>query len=183
MRLTLAFTLAFVVAGPAHAEIEADFADANRIFAQVSPLAVTDDIADEWLPLSTLANLNGAEPDPGLISSFIERICGNDPVRGATFTPLDDSSFEMTSATARGDLTYRFDWIGGAQFYRSFDPAALFSALGLDTMDAERGQEMRARSLDGTSSLVTVYRLTPDLLAMATAQRVEIYGRCPEGDL
>lgn len=179
MRLTLAFTLALVVASPAHAEIDADFADANRIFAQASPLAVTDDISGEWLPLSTLSNLNGAEPDPGLISGLIERFCGNEPVRGATFTQLGDSSFEMTSTTARGDMAYRFDWIGGAQFYRSFDPAALFSALGLDTMDGERGQEMRARSLDETSSLVDFYRITPDLLAMRTPQRVEIYGRCP----
>lgn len=180
MRFTLAFTVAILIAGPAQAQIDADFAEANRIFGQVSPLNVVDDIEGEWLPLTTLSNLNGAQPDPGLIGSYIERFCGNDTVRGAVFAKVGDASFEMVAANSGGELIYRFDWIGGAQFHRSFDPAAVFAAFKFDTIEGERGLEMRARTLDGMSSRMNLYRITPDLLAMAEQQRVEIYGRCPE---
>jgi hypothetical protein len=100
MRFTLVLTLAIVIAGPAHAQIDVDFAEANRIFGQVSPLNVVDDIEGEWLPLTTLSNLNGAQPDPGLIGSYIERFCGNDTVRGATLTKLDEASLEMVAANS-----------------------------------------------------------------------------------
>lgn len=180
MRLTLAVTLALLIAGPAHAEIDDDFAMANRIFGQVSAASVVDDIAGEWLPLSTLSNLNGADPDPGLIASFLDRICSGDPVRGAVITELDQASFEMAAANSGGELVYRFDWIRGAQFHRSVDPATLFRVFKLDTMEGERGIEMRARTLESTTSLVDFYRISPDLLAMATPQRVEIFGRCPD---
>ncbi len=180
MRFTLAFTLAALIAGPAHAQIDTDFAEASRIFGQVGPFNVVDDIEGEWLPLTKLSNLNGAEPDPGLISSLIERFCNNDTARGAVFTRVDDASFEMVAANSGGELMYRFDWIGGAQFHRSFDPAAVFAAFKLDAIEGERGSELRARTLDGLSNLVNLYRITPDLLAMAERQRVEIYGRCPQ---
>ena len=180
MRLAPAATLTALIIAPAYAQIDEDFAMANRIFGQVSSASVTDDIDGEWLPLSTLANLNGAEPDPGLAGSYLERICGNEPVRGAVMTGIDDASFEMAPANSGGELVYRFDWIGGVQFHRSFDPAALFGALKLDNMDGERALDMRARTLESNTSLVDFYRISPDLLAMATPQRVEIFGRCPQ---
>lgn len=179
MRFALAFGLVVMIAGPAHAQIDDDFAQANRTFGQVSAASVVDNLEGEWLPLSTISNLNGADPDPGLITSYLERICGNDPARGAVFTSLDDASFEMTTATSGGELVHRFDWIRGAQFHRSVDPEALFQAFKLDTMEGDKGIEMRARMLASTTSLVDLYRITPDLLAMATTQRVEVYGRCP----
>lgn len=180
MRFLIVASLAMALAGPAHAQIEDDFAVANRIFGQLSPASVTSDIDGEWLPLSTLSNLEGADPDPGLIDSYLGRICGNDPVRGSLITSLGDSSFEMVAANSGGELTYRFDWLGGAQFHRSFDPEALFSALALNRSEGERGTEMRGDALAAATSLVDFYRVSPDLLAMATPQRVEIFGRCPQ---
>lgn len=180
MRFLIAATLATTLAGPAHAQIDDDFAVANRIFGQHSPASVTKDIDGEWLPLTTLSNLKGAEPDPGLIDSYLERICGMDPVRGAVFTRIDDASFEMAEANMRGELIYRFDWLGGAQFHRSFDPAVLFNMLSLDKTEGQRGAEMRSDALGAGTSLVDFYRVSDDLLAMATPQRVEIFGRCPE---
>jgi len=180
MRFPLAFALALAVAGPAHAQLDDDFAAANRTFGQVSATGVVDDLDGEWLPLSTLSNLNGEDPDPGLITSLLERICGNDPVRGAVFTVLDQASFEMVSANSGGELVYRFDWIGGARFHRSVDPQALFRVRGFDTIEGERGIEMRASVLESTASQVDLYRISPDLLAMATQPRVEIFGRCPD---
>lgn len=179
MRFTLAFVLTLAIAGPTYAQIDDDFAMANRIFNQVSAASVVDGLAGEWLPLTTLSNLNGAEPDPGLIASYLERFCGNDPARGAVITGIDQASFEMEAANSGGEMVYRFDWIGGAQFHRSFDPETLFNVLKYDTMEGERGIEMRARTLESTTSLVDLYRISPDLLAMATPQRVEIFGRCP----
>ena len=180
MRFTLAFTLTLVISSPTYAQIDDDFAMANRIFGQVSAASVIDEIEGEWLPLSTLSNLNGADPDPGLIASYLERICGNDPVRGAVIKGRDESGFDMSAPNSGGKLVYRFDWIRGAQFHRSFDPETLFSVLKYDTIKGERGIEMRASILESHTSLVDVYRVSPDLLAMATPQRVEIFGRCPE---
>jgi hypothetical protein len=179
MRFALAFALALIIAGPAHAQVDDDFTMANRIFGQMSATSVVDGLEGEWLPLSTLANLKGADPDPGLIASLLERICGNNPVRGAVFKAIDQASFEMAAASRGGDLVYRFDWLGGAQFHRSVDPETLFRVLKFDTMDGEKGIEMRARVLASNPSLVDLYRVSPDLLAMVTPQRAEIYGRCP----
>jgi hypothetical protein len=177
MRILIACTLTMALTFPVHAQIEDDFAFANRIFGQISAESVTSDINGEWLPLSTLSNLNGADPDPGLVESYLERICGNDPARGALLASISDTSFEMAAANSRGDLIYRFDWLGGAQFHRSFDPDTLFNALALD--ESERGAAMRAGALEATTSLVDFYRVSPDLLVMATPKRVEIFGRCP----
>lgn len=179
MRSILVFSLAFLAATPAFAQIEDDFAQANRIFGQISATSVVADLDGEWLPLTTLANLNGADPDPGLITSYLERICGSEPIRGSVFTSINAAAFEMAVPNSRRELVYRFDWIGGAQFHRSFDPDVLFQAFGLDTMEGERGQEMRAQALGTTPGLVDVYRISPDLLAIEALQRVEIYGRCP----
>ncbi|WEK03443.1 MAG: hypothetical protein P0Y65_14730 [Candidatus Devosia phytovorans] len=179
MRFALAFALTLACSGPALAQIDDDFAMANRIFGQISAASVVADIDGEWLPLSTIANLEGADPDPGLITSYLERICGNDPARGFVFTGIDEASFEMAVPNAGHELVYRLDWMGGAQFHRSFDPAAMFSAFGFDSMEGERGMEMRASALRSNTNLVDFYRVSPDLLAMATPQRVEIYGRCP----
>lgn len=180
MRFTLALALAIAVTGPTYSQIDADFAQANRIFGQVSPTTIVEGIDGEWLPLSTISNLKGAEPDPGLISSYLERLCGGDPVRGVVFRAVDKASFEMTHNNAGGPVSYRFDWIGGAQFHRSFDPAALFSAFKYDTMEDDKGLEMRSRTLESMTSAVDFYRISPDLIAMATPKRVEIYGRCSE---
>lgn len=179
MRFVLALTLAVFIAGPSYAQIDDDFAMANRILGQPSAASVIDDIEGEWLPLTVLSNLNGADPDPGLITSLLERICGNDPVRGAIFTAIDAGSFEMAEANTAGELVSRFDWIRGAQFYRSFDPETLFSIRRFDTMDGERAIEMRASTLESRPSLVNFYRVSPDLLAMVSGQQVEIFGRCP----
>lgn len=180
MRFIFASLLTLALAGPAHAQIDADFAMANRIFGQVSPAGVLENIEGEWLPLSTLSDLQGADPDPGLIESYLDRFCGNAPARGAVITAIDAASFAMAGPNSDGALVYRFDWLGGAQFYRSFDAEALFETFRLDTMEGERGIEMRARMLEGMTSHVDVYRISPDLLALATPKRVEIYGRCPD---
>ena len=82
-------------------------------------------------------------------------------MRGAIISEIDQGSFEMTAPNSGGNLVYRFDWIAGSLFHRSFDPAALFSMLKIDTIEDERGSEMRARTLQGAAS------------------RVEFYGRCP----
>lgn len=179
MRVTLAVILSLAIAGPSYAEIDDDFALANRMFGQMSAAGVIDDIEGEWLPLSTLANLKGADPDPGLAASYLERICGNDPVRGALISRIDDASFEMIAANSGGEMVYRFDWISGAQFHRSFDPETLFKVLRFDTIEGERGIEARARALETMNSVVDFYRVTPDLMAMVTQPRVEIFGRCP----
>lgn len=181
MRFAFAFTFAVTaaIACPAHAQVEDDFALANRIFGQTSPATIISDLDGEWLPLSTLANLDGADPDPGLISSLLERICGNDPIRGARITGIDQASFEMTAPNSAGDMVYRYDWIGGSQFHRSYDPASLFRMFKFDTIEGERGFEMRARTLQGATSQVHLYRVSADLIAIAEPQRVEIYGRCP----
>ncbi|MET0170315.1 MAG: hypothetical protein ABW191_08075 [Aliihoeflea sp.] len=180
MRVRLAFALSVFIAGPTYAQTDDDFAMANRIFGQMSAANVIDDIDGEWLPLSTLSNLNGADPAPGLADSYLERICGNDPVRGAVITVKNEASFEMAAPNSGGELVYRFHWIGGAQFHRSFDPESLFKTLRYDTIEGEKGVEIRARVLEQATSLVNFYRVTPDLLAMATPQRVEIFGRCPQ---
>lgn len=179
MRFALAFALTTAIAGPAHAQTDDDFALANRIFGQPTAAGVVTDIEGEWLPLSTLANLKGADPDPGLITSLLDRICGNDPVRGAIITEIDEGSFEMAAPNSGGDMVYRFDWIAGSQFHRSFDPAALFSMMKLDAIEGERGSEIRARTLQGAASQVNLYRVSADLIALAEPYRVEIYGRCP----
>lgn len=166
MRFLITCTLAMALAGPAHAQIANDFAMANRIFGQTSPASVTTDIDGEWLPLSTLSNLNGVDPDPGLVESHLDRFCGADPARGALFTRLNDANFEMAAANTRGKLIYRFDWLGGAQFHRSFDPDALFNALSLDGEKGGRGAEMRADALGTTTSLVDFYRVSPDLFGL-----------------
>ncbi|KAA0971843.1 hypothetical protein FPY71_01550 [Aureimonas fodinaquatilis] len=179
MRFTFSLALALAIVGPASAQIDEDFAKANRIFGQISAASVVDDIEGEWLPLSTLSNLNGADPDPGLVASYLERICGNDTVRGAVIEGIDQASFTMAAPNTGGELVYRFDWLGGAQFHRSFDPETLFRVRKFDTIEGEKGVEMRARALEASTSLVDLYRVSPDLLAMATPQRVEIFGRCP----
>lgn len=180
MRAPIAFVLALLLAAPAHAQVDSDFGMANRIFGQVSPASVVEDIAGEWLPLSTLSNLNGAEAAPGLAASFLERFCGNEPARGAVISPIDEASFEMVGANSGGELVYRFDWIRGAQFHRSFDAETLFRVLRLDTMEGERGAEIRGQTLEATSSLVDLYRVSPDVITMATPQRVEIFARCAQ---
>ncbi|KKB07239.1 hypothetical protein VE26_10520 [Devosia chinhatensis] len=172
--------LALMAASPAAAQIEDDFAEANRIFGQVSADSVVEDIEGEWLPLSVLSNAQGTDPDPGLINSLIERICGNDPVRGALMTALDGTSFEMVAANSGGELVYRFDWIAGSQFHRNVDPEALFRVFKFDTMEGENGVAMRARALEQNSSRVDLFRVSPDLLAMVTPGRAELFGRCPE---
>ncbi|MFN3500655.1 MAG: hypothetical protein ACK4ZJ_00195 [Allorhizobium sp.] len=177
MHFTLALTLALSAAVPA-AQIEDDFTMANRTFSQESAASVIADIDGEWLPLSTLSNLRGADPSPGLITSLLERICGNEPVRGAQFKGLDQASFQMIAANSGGELVYRFDWMRGAQYHRSVDPETLFRALRFDKMEGEKGIAARARALEWNASLVEFYRVSPDLLAMVTPQRVEIYGRC-----
>ncbi len=179
MRFALAFALTAAIASPSYAQTEDDFAQANRIFGQPTAAVITSDIAGEWLPLSTLANLKGADPDPGLITSLLERICGNDPARGAVITEIDGGSFEMSAPNSAGDMVYRFDWISGSLFHRSFDPAALFSMLSLDAIEGERGAEIRARTLQSAASQVHLYRVSSDLIALAEPYRVEIYGRCP----
>lgn len=179
MRFTLALTLALVVAGPSYAQIDEEFTEANRIFGQLSSERVLEDIDGEWLPLTTLSNLQGADPDPGLISAYLERICGNDPVRGAVLTGLDGTSFEMIEANTGGEMVYRYDWIAGAEFYRSFDPETLFRVRKFDTMEGERGVEMRARLLDANADRVKFYRVSADLLTMVMPERVEVFGRCP----
>ena len=178
MRFALAFALTAAIAGPSYAQTEDDFALANRIFGQPTAAGVISDIEGEWLPLSTLANVDGADPDPGLITSLLDSICGNDPVRGAIITEIDEGSFEMTAPNSSGDMVYRFDWISGSLFHRSFDPAALFSMLRLDAIEGERGSEIRARTLHGAASQVNLYRVSADLIALAEPHRVEIYGRC-----
>jgi hypothetical protein len=162
MRFALAFALTAAIAGPSYAQTEDDFALANRIFGQPTAAGVISDIEGEWLPLSTLANVDGADPDPGLITSQI-----------------DEGSFEMTAPNSGGDMVYRFDWISGSLFHRSFDPAALFSMLRLDAIEGERGSEIRARTLQSAASQVNLYRVSADLIALAEPHRVEIYGRCP----
>ena len=180
MRLKLAAALTFGLIVPAYADIDADFTMANRIFGQVAPNATISDIDGEWLPLTLLSNVKGEDPEPGIAASLLERICGNDPVRGAVFTSLDDASFEMTAPNSRGELTYRFDWVSGSQFYRSFDPAALFSLRKFDAIEGERGVEMRARTLQAATSQINIYRISPDLLALAEPGHVELFGRCPQ---
>jgi hypothetical protein len=179
MRFALAFALTAAIAGPSHAQMDDDFALANRIFGQPTAAEVIADIEGEWLPLSTLANLNGADPDPGPITSLLGRICGNDPARGAIITEIDQGSFELAAPNSGGDMVYRFNWIAGSLFHRSFDPASLFSMLKLDTIEGERGSEMRARALQGAANQVNLYRVSKDLFALAEPHRVEIYGRCP----
>jgi hypothetical protein len=179
MRLSLAFALTLAIAAPANAQIDDDLAAANRIFGQTAPAKIIVDMDGEWLPLGTLANLDGADPEPGLASALLGRICGNDPLRGAILTALDEASFEMVAANSGGELVYRFDWIGGSQFHRSFDPAALFGRLGVDTIDTERAIETRTRALQAHTGPVHIYRMTDDLFVLAEPQRVEFYGRCP----
>lgn len=179
MRFAFALALTAAVAGPAYAQIEDDFALANRIFSQTSPANIIADIEGEWLPLGTLANLDGADPDPGLITSLLERICGNDPARGAVITTIDQASFEMTAPNSGGNMVYRFDWIGGSQFHRSYDPSSLFSLLKFNTIEGERSLEMRARTLAGTPSQVHLHRVSAELITLADTERVEIFGRCP----
>ncbi|MDV3249817.1 hypothetical protein DevBK_00595 [Devosia sp. BK] len=178
MRIALAFALTAAIASPSYGQIEENFALANRIFGQPTAAGVVSDIEGEWLPLSTLANAKGADPDPGLIASLLDRICGNDPSRGAIITEIDEGSFEMTAPNSGGDMVYRFDWISGSLFHRSFDPAALFSMLRLDAIEGERGSEMRARTLQTAASQVNLYRVSADLIALAEPYRTEIYGRC-----
>ncbi|SMQ61710.1 hypothetical protein SAMN06295905_0560 [Devosia lucknowensis] len=179
MRLKIAALIALLLAAPAHAQVEQDFALANKVFGQLSATAVTDGIDGEWLPLTVLANLRGGDPDPGLIDSLLERICGNDPIRGAVFTAIDDTSFEMLGANTRGEMRYRFDWIDGAEFYRSFDPAQLFSVLKFDAIEGESGVKMRADAMDAYSGTVHFYRVSPDVLTMVSKHGAEVYGRCP----
>jgi hypothetical protein len=148
MRFRLALTLAFSIAVPASAQIDDDFALANRMLGQEPADNVIVDIDGEWLPLTTLSNLRGADPDPGLIYSLLERICGNEPVRGAQFKVLDPASFQMIAANSGGELAYRFDWMRGAQFHRSVGPEALFRGRGFDKMEGEKEIAARARILE-----------------------------------
>lgn len=179
MRFPLVFALTLAITAPAQAQIDDDFTAANRIFGQTNPASIISDVDGEWLPLGVLANLKGEDPDPGLATDLLNRICGNDPVRGAVITALDEASFEMVADNSGGALVYRFDWVTGSQFYRSFDPASLFSRLGYDKMEGERGLDMRARALQFRSSEVHIYRMSEDLFVIAEPQHVEFYGRCP----
>lgn len=177
MHLTLSLTLGLSVAVPA-AQVDDAFTMANRMFSQESAASVITDIDGEWLPLTTLSNLRGADPDPGLITRLLERNCANEPVRGAQFKGLDQASFEMIAANSGGELVYRFDWMRGAQYHRSVDPEMLFRALRFDKIEGEKGIAARARALGSNASLVEFYRVSPDLLVMVTPQRSEIFGRC-----
>ena len=100
-------------------------------------------------------------------------------MRGAIITGIDGASFKMAAPNSGGDLVYRFDWISGSLFHRSFDPAALFRMLRLDAIEGERGSEIRARTLQSAASQVNLYRVSAHLIALAEPHRVEIYGRCP----
>lgn len=176
IRLICALSCAFTM--PAFADVEEDFALANRVFGQTSAAAVVDDIDGEWLPLSLLANTGGGEPAPGLVSTMLERMCDSDPVRGSAIEATGDTSFTLTAPGRGPGLTYRFDWTNGAQFLRSFDPQALFVSLGIDTLEGEKGDEARANALRQTEPKVSVYRVSDDILVLATSQRAEILGRC-----
>lgn len=59
MRFAFAFALTAAIAGPSYALTGDDFALANRIFGQPTAAGVISDIEGEWLPLSTLANVDG----------------------------------------------------------------------------------------------------------------------------
>ena len=85
----------------------------------------------------------------------------------------------MTPPSSRGSLVYRFDWTRGAQFFRSFDPAELFSSFGFDGIEGEKGVEARARMLEQTASVASFYRVGPDVLVMSAPPQVQIFGRCP----
>jgi len=178
MRIILAITLGLGFALPAAAAVEDDFAAANRMFGQISPASTLENLGGEWLPLATLANLEGKEPAPGQIASYLEKFCDTDPGRGATVTVGSGTSFTM-DIPGRLPLTVRYDWLGGSQFARSLDPDTLFESRGLDKMEGERGDEMRASALQQAASVASVYRVSPDILVVAASPRAEIYGRCP----
>jgi hypothetical protein len=180
MRFVSTFVLSFIIATPAFAQVDDDFALAAKIFGKITPAATIEDLDGEWLPLSTLANLAGTDPNSGLAADLLERFCNNSPARGAIVAEIDETSFTMTTSNPRGELAYRFDWIGGSLFHRSFDPSALFSLGGLDTMEGERGVEMRATLLGETTSQLNIYRVSADMIVLAEPQRVEIFGRCAQ---
>ncbi|MDR7126358.1 hypothetical protein [Pseudotabrizicola sp. 4114] len=179
MRWIISLTAGLGLSGPALADMEADFARAASIFGPVTVETVLDDIDGEWLPLSTLANLTGEAPSPGLATSLTGRICGLDPVRGSILTATGESGFTVDVPSRDQALTYRFDWIGGAQFVRSVDAAALFSSLGLDAMKPERRLDAQAAALRSAATVTAVYRVSPDMIVVASPDRTEIFGRCP----
>lgn len=178
MRIILAITLGFGFALPAAAAVEDDFAAANRMFGQVSPASTLENLDGEWLPLATLANLEGKEPAPGQITNYLEKFCDTDPGRGAVIVVGSDTSFTI-GIPGRLPITVRFDWLGGSQFARSLDPVTFFESGGLDKIEGERGDEMRAGALQQAASVANVYRASPDILVVAASPRAEIYGRCP----
>lgn len=179
MRLIFAIAASVGLSGPALADMDTDFADATEVFGQTPVERRIDNIDGEWLPLSTLANLRGEAPAPGRAASLIANNCGSDPVRGAIITATGDSGFTLDTRLAHTTLTYHFDWIGGAEFIRSVDAAALFSGYGLDRMKPERRLDAQAAALRAAATVTSVYRVSPDMIVIATSDRTEIFGRCP----
>lgn len=179
MRLSLVCTMICALTMPATAAMEEEFALANRVFGQTSASAALDDIDGEWLSLSLLTNAAGKEVAPGLVSSLLQRICGLDPIRGSVVEATGDTSFTFAVPGRGSGVTYRFDWMNGTQFLRSFDPQTLFTSIGLDTLKGEDGDKARTNAIRQTEPVVDVYRVSADILVLATSQRTEILGRCP----
>ena len=179
MRALVGFGLSLALAMPAMAQVEEDFATANRIFGQTSAVTVLADLEGEWLPLSLLANLQGAEPAPGIIDGLMERFCGSQPSRGAVLSATGDAGFTLEMPSGRDTLSYRFDWVTGNSFARSVDPDALFARLGIDSLEGDQGAEARAAALAQNNQSVGVYRVSPDVLVVAAEPSTDIYGRCP----
>lgn len=179
MRMTLALTLA-LAAGPGLAATGEDFATAHAIFGQVQPAPIVENLDGEWLPLSTLANLDGAPADPGTIDTYLERFCGNDPARGATLTTLGTSGFSLRMQSGDRTVTYRYEWLGGPEFLRTFDPDDFVAYLGIERAYPDRTEDARAHALRGMSGNVSVFRVSEDILVIAAQSRTEIYGRCTD---
>lgn len=180
LRIAVACAIGLALTGPVLAGTDEDFELATRLFGAVTAEPVVDGIDGKWLPLSTLANLQGTRPATGLAGSYLARFCTSEPTRTLTVARQGQSAFTIEQPSrANQKLTYRFDWIGGSQFVRSFDPRALFAHLGFDRLEGNKGVDARAKALQGAKPLVDIYRVSPDILVVATPPRAEIYGRCP----
>lgn len=182
MRFIFAIIASFILSGAALADMDTDFAAAAEIFGPTPVEGRINDLDGEWLPLSTLANLEGEAPSPGRAASLIADHCGSDPVRGSVITVTGDPGFTLDLRHGDTTLTYHFDWIGGAEFVRSVDAAALFSAYGLDRVNPERRLDAQAAALRSAATVTSVYRFSPDMIVVATSDRTEIFGRCPRGN-
>ncbi|MGF1624638.1 MAG: hypothetical protein ACFCVH_07125 [Alphaproteobacteria bacterium] len=179
--------IAGVVSALAHpalaqtATIGENYVAAHAIFGQTAPAEVTAGLDGAWLPLSTLAGGPGA-PAVGAdsIQNYVEEFCGRTLAIVARVEQLGGTGFVMTVGPEDRPVAFRFDWLGGSRYARSFDPAAFLAHLGLDRAEDQAAQERQANALAHTPREVDIHRTAPDILVIHSAGQAEIYGRCPD---